>query len=771
MVIVIVAARVDLLGRFDDGIEYTSVTYLLHGQIPYTDFYEPYGIGLGIPGVLPHLVGINSVFALRLVYGLFPPLVTLLVTPFVWRRCGGPIAILVGLVTITSTTPRYSIGFAALIGFALLVDRAVRRTAGGTLQEAAERYPRELLAASAVCSLAGWIRDEYAIFAVTWAVVLLIVLPPGRRHRTLVLGTLLAAALPSLIVLVTGGLQHLWWFVSYTISSAPSGFHAQRGQPIEWHLLTERLNELWHLNLGPSTAATIVSSYGVGLLAVLAGVAILLVPPWRRSLVARDRSYLTPLMILACALVLYGQAARFSTAYGSIGNPVFWLTAALLLGRAGRGAVLGLLLVLAYPLLTSIAPGSVYDMWAARPPVDNRVVVPGFNHIPMAEDGGPAAMAALISQWRTLGLDGRPTVDVELRNDSSWANDAIVGYLLNAPAAAWPLTYDPGLFNSAKVERETIAELCANHAPVVQNDGDVPYPPGKTPYVGSRLLDEFLAVNYQVKALAGFYRILLPTATRCLAVARIDDRELEALGEGLLARGEVAEAGALAIARLERAEARHETRSGADELIAALGGYTLSADQLPAGMLGGAVRTLIGGPAGPDLAAAAAYPWPSEAERLAAQTAWVGHRSAGEAGTPQAAAAVLALALRHADWPQAISNVSAVQPPTPSLFARLERGGARGISEFDHWRRGYFVEAGDVPESIGAGLALIADYGRQRDPVDAGQAEAELAEYTGVSPGCAYALRHHADTRPGVRIVLPPGGAACTQRQLLEAGY
>ncbi len=70
-VILVVAARVDVLGRFDDGIEYTTVTYLLHGQLPYSDFYEPYGIGLGIPGAIPGLVGIRSVMALRLVYGLF----------------------------------------------------------------------------------------------------------------------------------------------------------------------------------------------------------------------------------------------------------------------------------------------------------------------------------------------------------------------------------------------------------------------------------------------------------------------------------------------------------------------------------------------------------------------------------------------------------------------------------------------------------------------------------------------------------------------------
>jgi hypothetical protein len=766
-VIMIVAARVDVLGRFDDGIEYTTVTYLLHGQLAFTDFYEPYGIGLGIPGVLPHLLGIDSVFALRLVYGVFPALVTLLVTPLVWRRCGAPMGVLVGLITITSTVPRYSMGFAALFGFALIVDSAVRRTSTGTLQEAVERRPRLFLAASIVCSLAGWARTEYAIFAALWAVVLMLVLPRGRRRWVLSLATALFAALPTLIVLVTGGLRHLWWFISYTLSSSESGFHAQRGQPIEWHLLVDRLTELLHLQFGTSTANTIVGSYGLGLAVVLAGVLMLLVPGWRQRLLNRDSSYLTPFMIFACAVVLYGQAARFSTSYGSIGNPVFWVAGALLLGRLPSWALVVVFAFFAYPFAPGISPGAVYDTWQSRPPVNNRVVVPGFNWIPIAEDGGPASMAALIAEWRALGLDGRPAVNVELRNDVAWGNDAIVGFLLNAPAAAWPLTYDPGLVNTTKVERETVAELCRNRAPVVQNNGDYPYTSGVKVYVGSRLLDEFLAVDYEVRAVAGFYRILMPSTPRCELPEQLNDQTLEALGLKWLEKGELAEAGALAIARLERARSRHEQGSVSDAALAALGGYTLTSDELPAGDLGEALRALAPG-ASPakGLAAAAANPWPSDIERLAAQTAWIAHRSPGEAGTEQAAADVYSLALRRANWPQAIANLSAIEPPSPGLFVTLARRGAQGTPEFDRWRRGYFVESGDIKDSIAAGLELTGDYDRRRDPVEAGQAELELATYPGVTPGCALTLRRNAGMHSGVRVVVPPTGPGCTQPEL-----
>jgi hypothetical protein len=767
LLIMIIAARVDVLGRFDDGIEYTTVTYLLHGQLPYTDFYEPYGLGLGVPGVIPHIFGFDSVLALRLVYGLFPPLVTLLVTPLIWRRCGPAMGVIVGLITLTSTTPRYSMGFAALFGFALMVEFAVRRTSTGTLQQAAEEHPRLLLAASAVCSLAGWARTEYAVFAAIWAVVLIAVLPRGRRRWVLSLATLVMAALPTLLVFVTGGLRHLWWFVRYTLSSSSAGFHAQRGQPIEWHLLSDRLEELWHLQLGASTSATVVGSYGLAVVVVLVGAAMMIVPAWRVRLLDRDRTYLTPFMIAVCMVVLYGQAARFSTTYGSIGNPVFWVTGALLVGRPSRRVVVAVCVLLLYPFLPAVSPGALHDAWASRPPVRNRVVVPGLNRIPLAEDGGAPSMAALVAEWRALGLDGHSTLAVELRNDVAWGNEAIVGYLLNAPPAAWPMTYDPGLVNNAEVERSTVAELCRDRAPVVQADDDYPYPAGKPEYIGSRSLDEFLAVDYQVRAVAGFYRILVPSTSRCELVGELSDEALLVLANQWLAKGEPAEAGALAIARLERAQARHEPASPTDAALAALGGYVLSDDQIPAGALGQSLRALAptatttGG-----LAPAAAHPWPNDVQQLAAQTAWVEHRSPAEPGTAQAAAAVHALALRHAAWPQAISNLAAIEPPTPHLFARLERLGTRDTPAFDRWRRGYYVEAGDVRESFEAGLALIADYERIRDPVNAGQAELELATYPGVTSGCAIALRRRASTRPGVRVPPQPAAAPCTQPEL-----
>lgn len=770
LVIVFVSARVSILGRFDDGIEYTTVTYLLHGQIPFTDFYEPYGLGLGIPGVFPHLLGFGGAFALRLTYGLFPPLVTLLVTPLVWRRCGAATAVIVGLITITSGTPRYSMGFAALFGFASLLGRLVRRTPAGTLQDAAASSPRGVLFASFICSLAGWARTEYAVFAVAWAVILLMVLPRGRRRTSLVAGTLLFAVLPSLIVVTTGGWEHLWWFVRYTLSTEPSGFHAQRGLPIEWHLLDERLTEVLHLQFGASTAGAIVGSYGVAVAVVAVSLVLAIVPAWRPRLLKADRSYLVPFMVIACAVVFYGQLARFSPGYGEIGNPVFWVAGAMLLGRPSNRVLVVLAVLVAYPFAEGIAPGAIYDEWAQRPPVTNRVSVPGFNRIPMGEGAsaelGATSMVALIAQWHRLGLDGRATFSVELRNDVAWGNEAIVGYLLNAPAAAWPLTYDPGLANSGAVEHGAVAELCKDRAPVVQADDDFPYPQGKAPYIGSRLLDEFLAADYEIAAVAGWYRILLPSTSACVLPQALSDETLRSLSERWLTKGELAEAGALAIARMERASVDHERAPASDAALAALGGYVLTPAQLPPGALGRALLALSAPPGSLPLASAAAAKWPSDIERLAAQTAWVAHRTPGEAGTPEAVDAVSELASIHPNWPQAITNLSAIVPGSPALFAQLEKAGARGIPAFDSWRWKALSGSSDVRAAIGAGLALIEDHERLHDMVAAGEAELELANYGGVTQGCAQALRHHASSRPGVRAPQAPSGGVCSQREI-----
>ncbi len=738
----VVGARTAVLEPDDNGVLFTTVTYLLHGQIPITDFYEPYGIALGVPGVVPHLLGFDGADALRVTYGVFPALMVFLVTLFLWRRVGWKLAVLVGTVSICENVPRYAMGYVPVFGFALMVDRLARRTSTGSLREIAERDPRGLMACSAVLSLAGWARPDYADFAVVWAVILAAALR-GRRRWTLSLITVGFALLPSLVVIVTGGATHLFWILRYLLTT----YHAQRGSPVVWHLFTDRFSELLHFQFGQlGNPAWVDATYAVGGAVVIAAVCMLFTRRGRDRLFRSDPTLVLPLMIVICGLVLYSQAAAFDGPYGQLGVPIFWGAGALLVRRL-PGAVLGaVILVLAYPLVVQSSPGAIIDGAKNPPPIG----LPTVAHLNIPNGGAPD-YAALQRVWGALGLDGRPTVSVELRNDVTWGGDAVVGFLLNAPAAAWPLTYDPGLVNREDVEQGTVQQLCQNRAPVVQIDHDYPYPAGRPVNVGSRVLDEFLATDYYVRAHAGEYRILLPSTPRCVLPQSMSDASLARLRDNWIQRGGPAEAGAIGVLLMDRERAAHQPVDPADASAAAMGGYTLTSDELPPDPLGPALLALYAGPAHQSMATAAATRWPSDIEALAAQTAWVDNHAPGQPGQAAAGQAVVAMALRHPNWPQAIANLTAVEPPSPSLIKALSRG-AKGIVQFDQWRLNWYISQRQLSGEIEASLALISDYVRMDDPLNAADAEFHMAGLQGLDPGCAQLLRLRAGQKPGIGL-------------------
>jgi hypothetical protein len=480
----LIHARVIVLERGDEGLLLTTVTYTVHGQIPITDFYEPYGIGWGIPGAIAHFLGFTSVLDIRITYGLFPPLVTLLATVFVWRRTDWKLAVLVGLVGVTSQDPSYSMGYAALFGFMLMFDRLARRVPTRSLEEVARRFPLPLIGASAVLSLAAWARVEYASFGLVWAVLLVIVLR-GRERIRQALSAAFLALLPTIIVVATGGATHLWWIIRYLAGRGVDSFHVQRGRPIDLSFIPERLNELAHLQLSSQVPGIeFGGAYGVGFAVVLGAVCLFVIPATRRRIL-EDRTYITPFLVVVSAVVLYGLTGAFNSTYSQIGAVLIWAGAALLIRRIPLAAAIAALVILAYPLLIQgNAPGTLVDAWSTRPPTPALGTAPGLRGVPVAADEGSASMDALAGLWDQLHLQGRSMLGVARRNDMFWSNDMIMGYVVNAPPAAWPLTYDPGVINRPDVERATVQSLCKNRAPVVQFIGDYAYYIGTPAYVG-----------------------------------------------------------------------------------------------------------------------------------------------------------------------------------------------------------------------------------------------------------------------------------------------
>jgi len=597
--------------------------------------------------------------------------------------------------------------------------------------------------------MAGWARLEYAIFPLFWATVLALFIRT-RDRRVQVPWAAFWAMVPTLIILGTGGATHLGWIIRYNLSGSASGFHAQRGQPIEWALVHQRLSELWRLQLASSDPGAVVASYGVGVIVTVIGLLFLLVPDWRRRYLHSDPSGLSVFFLLSCGFLLYAQSARFSSTYGEIGIPIFWTAGALLWRRMSGRALASIMVFVAYPLLPSIAPGSIHAAWDARPAAPTPPV-PGLGRIPVANDNGAPSMRELVRLWHRLGLNGRATVSVARRNDIAWGNDAIVGFLIDAPAAAWPLTYDPGLVNQPEVEREAARQLCRDRAPVVQLAGAYPNPSANPAWIGSRYLDEFLALNYHVRAVAGFYRILLPDGPGCIFPQQASAAHLMTLRDSFIRQNELPEAGALSVVLMDHAAATGAPVDPVDAAIAALGGYTLVGREIPT-VPGAPDARLLEGTATPQqLASAAAVRWPSDYEALAVQTSWISHRIPGQPGEVAAAQAVLALGLRHADWPQAIENMTSVIPPNAELFRVLSRRGASG-PVFDRWRYSGYAAEKNERGAIASGFSLIADYKRADDPLDVAQTESLLSSLPGLLTSCARTLTSFAAINQGLPV-------------------
>lgn len=763
-----VAARTLRIEAFDGGIQTSTIDALTHGRVPIADFYEPYGIGVGVPGLLPRLVGADSVLAERLTYALFGALATALAVVLVGRwsrgRLGPVLAGLTGVATLAGSTPRYAAPWCAVLGFALLVQAAGRRSNAQDLATIAREHPRRLDVAAVVLSLAGWMRVEYAGFALVWAAILLVLAgrSTGRPRAAVSAGV---ALVPTLIIVLAGGASHLWWVVRYDLVD----FRHARGIPIDWGVPGDWVGALAHGHLFDQTAGTIVASYGVAVITALAAVTLLAYPGGRAFLRRADGGTgILLLLFVVSVVVLYAQSARFSVTYGETAVVIFALPAVLLLDAwlasarrcSARVIALAAVTLLILPLLRPQMPDAVRDQWRDRPVTTAREPIPGYNRIGMYSTDQERSLAALPAVWRARGLAGRETLSIGRTNFTAWGNDAIVGGLLHAPPAAWTLTYDPGLVNRDDVQREVVADLCANNAPLVQAETTYPDLGNYGVRWGSTRLDEHVALNYRLDALAGFYRILVPTG--CRTVDAVSTDELARLRDARLRASELPEAGALALARLRRS---HDPQDAAVAVLGGFGHY-VPKTALPRDDAGEALARFVANARDPEIAARAVLATHDRPVgiALAVQNAWASGRQPGEAQEAQVLPAMVAFAERHPDLGGAIGVLRGVLPGGDVLFAELEKAGAHTL-ELLRWR--FDTLAADparVADLAVLGRRLVAAYDARRDPVQA--AAVEIAVATVVEPkdaGCAATYLAHADAAPG--IWLAPHGPAGSCRQ------
>jgi hypothetical protein len=387
-----------------------------------------------------------------------------------------------------------------------------------------------------------------------------------------------------------------------------------------------------------------------------------------------------------------------------------------------------------------------------------------LEHIPVGSVEW-SSMAAIHALWYQRGLAGRPVLATNRRNDLTYANGAYLPWFLDAPPAAWITTYDPGLADRDSVQRDAVADLCRNRAPVVEENIDPSASSnGEFGFENhrSRYLDEFVALNYQTTAVAGFYRLRQRETGKCVYPDEIALADAPIMGERehALRDDDIPRAAALSILLVERAANAGAKPRPDDVAGAVLGGYWVPDDQLPSGPTRAAL-----------LALRDRTPTPGEAEavtaardpivRLAANTAYLTYRPAN--ASPQELQAVVKalfyMARTRAYWPLNVRNLFGLQPPSAQAFALVQRN-AGGGADLERIRFAFLRNGGSPRDAVASGLRLVeftADH-----PLDQGQALLDLAAVFEAEhqTGCAERARAYADSIPGVHYAGSENAAA-----------
>jgi hypothetical protein len=222
------------LQRFDDGIQLSSVSLLDAGQLPFLDFYSPYGWGRGAFGLPAEWLFGGEALAIHAIYALAPAMMTCLACAFGWRRAGAIGGVALAVLTLSSSVYRYTLTWCVVLAFALLIDGAIRRTTDGTLQNAVAHEPRRIAVAGAVLGLAGAARPEYAVLSCMWAAVLAFSAGTASRWARAALPGVAVAVLPYLAIVAAGGDTGVIRYLGYVLFD----FGTQRGRPVTWATFT-----------------------------------------------------------------------------------------------------------------------------------------------------------------------------------------------------------------------------------------------------------------------------------------------------------------------------------------------------------------------------------------------------------------------------------------------------------------------------------------------------------------------------------------------------
>lgn len=494
-----IAASANLLAPisgYDGGLAGSAGTFMLHGAVPYRDFWWLYGPAAPVVVAIPTALLGPSLLLLRLL-GL------------------ALVGILTGL-TYAALRDRVPHGAAALI------------SVGAT---------------SAVTHLVGLEISAWSLALVLALAGLNLRGREGGRHRALLAGILVGLAFAAR--LDVGGYALLAGLIAGDRRRFATGFVAIAAPLAGLALMTTPLSDLveqliWFPLIGTRQfrglpLPEIIN--GAVVQAYVAFVAVLVIPKMAIAIAAirialgRDRSTLLLILTAFAALVqlqTIGRADFYHQAQAAV--PGY-----LVLGLSGAGALAR--------VRGRIPRREAYRRLAAFAGVASACalsLVLGAFSLLTAERGELSPdERGLVAGIRTLALNStrdKPVFVGLTTNRITLLNDVLAYYLADRRAGVRVAMFNPGVTNTDRVQTEMAAQLATNGTELLLLN-DVPAlvmePSNDSAILGSTILDDAIARDFVEVCRYGPIRILarrgVSPAVRCVE-ARMNERLIDVLG-------------------------------------------------------------------------------------------------------------------------------------------------------------------------------------------------------------------------------------------------
>jgi hypothetical protein len=431
---------------YDGGITASAGTFILHGRLPYRDFWMLYGPLTGyLAAGMTALLG-NEIWVLRLAGLLIVMATTVLGYGLVGARL--PMIPRVATAVIAGLIPVYNVGLDLgpwALAMALALGAILVIRSGGK---------RSLLLAGVLIGLASLVRLDVGAYCLIAAVIATRDIRPAAWAAAVVLPV---AAMFMLAVPLDSLVEQLIWYPVV----GPRSF---RGipPPALWAVIDPEWTFGWLLYWPP---------LGLIVLAIARRV--------RSGSIPREDLALLTFAVL-CRLQTLGRADADHSAQAAI--PAILLVGYVFSGdlsRVGR-----LTLALATGLFIAIAALPLIWLVAPRDPYD-------------------AALTAAVDYVRDHTAPDEPIFAGEVRNRYALLNPLLVYYLADRPSGVRDTMYNPGVTTTARTQQRMVVDLRAARVRYLILDvrwADCRETSNLSSVPGATILDDAIGHDYRVEA-------------------------------------------------------------------------------------------------------------------------------------------------------------------------------------------------------------------------------------------------------------------------------